>query len=135
MSPVTHLPPAAAAALHAAEAPAGSFVTGSTVTLCPKGEYSDDYSLSTSCKTCEDLFSGPGITTAREGATSASNCVQGMSCTCTADVPPIRLMQTKSTVASVVTKGRDPKEMHEHTTGLATGLASLPTGSGVVQAF
>jgi hypothetical protein len=49
-------------------------VTGSTVTLCPKGEYSDDYSLSTSCKTCKDLFSGPGITTAREGATIAANC-------------------------------------------------------------
>ncbi|WIA32737.1 hypothetical protein OEZ86_005923 [Tetradesmus obliquus] len=56
------------------QAPAGSFVTGSTVTLCPKGEYSDDYSLATSCKTCEDLFNGPGITTAREGSTSANNC-------------------------------------------------------------
>ncbi|WIA32723.1 hypothetical protein OEZ86_005909 [Tetradesmus obliquus] len=56
------------------QAPAGSFVTGSTVTLCPKGEYSDDYSLATSCKTCDDLFNGPGITTAREGSTSANNC-------------------------------------------------------------
>jgi hypothetical protein len=56
------------------EAPAGSFVTGVTTTLCPRGEYSDDYSLSTACKTCEDLFDGPGITTAREGSTSARNC-------------------------------------------------------------
>jgi hypothetical protein len=57
-----------------AEAPAGSFVTGVTTMLCPKGEYSDDYSMSTSCKTCEDLFDGPGITTEREGSTSARNC-------------------------------------------------------------
>uniref|UniRef100_A0A383VUV6 Tyrosine-protein kinase ephrin type A/B receptor-like domain-containing protein n=1 Tax=Tetradesmus obliquus TaxID=3088 RepID=A0A383VUV6_TETOB len=56
------------------QAPAGSFVTGVSTTLCPKGEYSDDYSLATACKTCEDLYDGPGITTAREGATSAKNC-------------------------------------------------------------
>jgi hypothetical protein len=57
-----------------AEAPAGAFVTGTTVTLCPKGEYSEDYSLSTACKTCEDLVDGPGITTQKEGSTSAKNC-------------------------------------------------------------
>ncbi|WIA29465.1 hypothetical protein OEZ86_011966 [Tetradesmus obliquus] len=56
------------------QAPAGSFVTGVSTTLCTKGEYSDDYSLATACKTCEDLYDGPGITTAREGATSAKNC-------------------------------------------------------------
>jgi hypothetical protein len=48
-------------------------VTGTTVTLCPKGEYSEDYSLATACKTCEDLYS-PGITTEREGSISADNC-------------------------------------------------------------
>ncbi|KAF6251784.1 hypothetical protein COO60DRAFT_1674488 [Scenedesmus sp. NREL 46B-D3] len=56
------------------QAPAGSFVTGGAVTLCPKGEYSDDYNLATACKSCEELYSGPGITTAREGSTSADNC-------------------------------------------------------------
>lgn len=59
--------------LSAAEAPAGAFVTGTTVTLCPQGEYSDSYSMATACSTCIDLL-GEGITTEKEGSTSASDC-------------------------------------------------------------
>ncbi|KAF8067261.1 ATJ10 [Scenedesmus sp. PABB004] len=54
-------------------APKGAFVTGDSITLCPKGEFNDDYSLSTSCQTCEDVY-GAGVTTKAEGSTSVNNC-------------------------------------------------------------
>eukprot|EP00775_Hariotina_reticulata_P007892 gene7892-8088_t len=79
-------------------APPGYFLSGSSLVLCPKGEYQDQFGFVTSCKSCSELFGpepgfmlldsgGRGVwstngvaVTSIQRVTGAKNCPQGYFC-------------------------------------------------------